>query len=132
MFKPQHCGLFFTENHVGQARRDRDSEPFRMAYLYLHDREQQGADAAQWNGLRYRFEGDENAGEIAIAALERYISEPMIEDMTYLDVVAQTMMLAQAFEMTRDHSAWAQGGQIRWLNLFQDRVNTLSTSPWLA
>ncbi|MEP7290868.1 MAG: alginate lyase family protein [Chloroflexota bacterium] len=131
MFKPQHCGLYFTFDHVNQARRERDSEPFRSALLYLRDREQRGADAAQWNGLRYRVEADERAGEQAIATLEDCISEALTEDMTYLDTVAQTMTLAQAFEMTRDHPAWRPDAQNRWLSLFQDRVNTLSHSPYM-
>ncbi|MFN8562512.1 MAG: alginate lyase family protein [Anaerolineae bacterium] len=130
MFKPLHCGLYFTFDHVGQARRERDSEPFRSAYQYLREREQQGAQAAQWYGLRYRFDADDDAGELAIAALERYMGEPLIEDMTYLDAVAQTMMLAQAFEMTRDHPAWRRDAQFTWLNAFQERVNELSVSPY--
>ncbi|HVU11503.1 MAG TPA: alginate lyase family protein [Phototrophicaceae bacterium] len=130
MFKPQHCGLYFTPDHIAQARRDQDAEPFRSAFLYLLDREQQGAEAAQWYGLRYRFANDDQAGELTIAALERYVSEPVIEDMTYLDTVAQTMMLAQAFEMVREHPAWSPDGQVQWLNLFQDRVSTLSSSPY--
>ncbi len=97
MFKPQHCGLYFTRDHVIQARRDQDLEPFRSAFLYLRDREQQGAQAALWYGLRYCFDSEDKSGELAIAALERYINEPIIEDMTYLDTVAQTLMLAQAF-----------------------------------
>ena len=40
------------------------------------------------------------------------------------------MMLAQAFEMTRDHPAWQPTARPVWLNLFQERVNTLSTSPY--
>ena len=131
MFKPQHCGLFFTSEHVEQARRERDSEPFRAAFLYLRDREQRGPEAAQWHGLRYRFEDDDAAGALAIAALERAIDEPLTEDVTYLDAVAQTIMLAQAFEMLRDHPAWRLDGQTRWLNLFQDRVGMLSNSPYM-
>ncbi|MEO8395039.1 MAG: DUF1998 domain-containing protein, partial [Chloroflexota bacterium] len=74
MFKPQHCGLYFTNDHIGQARREQDSEPFRSAFLFLRDREQQGAEAAQWNAFRYRFQGDEDAGEKAVDML---IYDPM-------------------------------------------------------
>src|SRR5215204_1476333 len=106
MFKPLHCGLYFTPDHVAQARRDRDHEPFRSALLYLRDREQRGAEAAAWNGLRYRFEADELAGAQAIADLEDCIADPLTEDMTYLDTIGQALALAQAFEMTRDHPGW--------------------------
>lgn len=130
MFKPLHCGLYFTPEHVAQARRERDTEPFRSAFIYLREREQKGAEQAQWNGLRYRFESDEQAGDRAIDDLESCIADPLTEDMTYLDTIGQTMTLAQAFEMTRDHPAWQPGAQARWLALFEDRVNTLSVSPY--
>lgn len=125
-----HCGLYFTEAHVQQAQRERGSEPLRSAFLYLHEREQRGAEAAQWHGFRYRFENDENAGELAVERLETCIDEPLTEDMTYLDTVAQTLMLAQSFELVRSHPAWSADGQARWLGLYQDRVNTLSASPY--
>ncbi len=130
MFNPQHCGLYFTQEHIRQARRDQDNEPFLSAFLYLHDREQQGAEAAQWCGLRYRFEDDERAGEAAVTTLYGCISDPLTEDITYLDAVAQTMMLAQSFELLREHPAWVPGDQVTWLNLFQERVNSLSISPY--
>lgn len=130
MFIPQHIGLYFTSEHIEQARREHDSEPFRSAFLYLRDREQQGADAAQWNGYRYRFDLDRRAGEDAIDQLQRCIEDPLTEDMTYLDTVAQNILLAQSFEMVRDHPAWYPGAQQQWVNAFADRVNTLAVSPY--
>jgi hypothetical protein len=130
MFKPNHCGLYFTETHIQQAQRNRDREPFLSAFLYLHDREQRGAAAAQWHALRYRFEDDSNAGETAVGELDNAIAAPITDDLTYLDAVAETMMLAQSFEMTRDHPAWMESAKTRWLDLLQDRVNTLSDSPY--
>ncbi|MBI1259073.1 MAG: hypothetical protein GC204_16510 [Chloroflexi bacterium] len=130
MFKPQHCGLYFTDEHIAQARREQDTEPYHSAFLYLRDREQHGADAAQWNAFRYRFQEDEEAGDRAIAALERWIDEPLTDDTTYIDSIGQTIMLAQTFEMMRDHPTWEAERQENWLNLFTDRVMTLSTSPY--
>src|SRR5689334_9881394 len=120
MFKPQHCGLYFTDDHIRQARREQDVEPFHSAFLFLRDREQQGAEAAQWNAFRYRFQGDEDAGDKAVASLERWIDEPLTDDTTYIDSIGQTIMLAQAFEMMRVHPAWDATRQINWLNLFSD------------
>jgi len=130
MFKPQHCGLYFTDDHIRQARREQDIEPFHSAFLFLRDREQQGADAAQWNAFRYRFQDDQDAGDKAVAALERWIDEPLTDDTTYIDSIGQTIMLAQAFEMMRVHPEWDAAHQVNWLNLFSDRVMTLSTSPY--
>ncbi|MEO8397478.1 MAG: alginate lyase family protein, partial [Chloroflexota bacterium] len=52
------------------------------------------------------------------------------DDTTYIDTIGQTIMLAQAFEMMRSHPAWELTSQTNWLNLFSDRVMTLSTSPY--
>jgi hypothetical protein len=130
MFNPQHYGLYFNHEHVAQVRRARDQEPFRSAVLYLHDREQRGFDEGQWLGLRYRFESDEAAGAEAVAALESCIVEPFTDDVTYLDAIGQMMALAQGFELTRDHPAWGAGALVRWLNLYQERVDELSRSPY--
>lgn len=129
-FRPQHVGLYFTQEHVAAARRDRDREPLRASYLMLSDREQTGAEMAQWGGLRYRFNEDERAGEKAAQTLMQCIDAPLSEDMTYLDSVAQTIMLAQTFELLRDLRAFAYAEQVRFMNTLQMRVNTLSTSPY--
>ena len=130
MFKPQHCGLYFTHEHIGQARREQDSEPFHSAFLYLRDREQHGAEAAQWNAFRYRFQDDEDAGEPSRRrppTLDRRAADRRYH---LYRSIGQTIMLAQAFEMMRDHPAWESTRQINWLNLFTDRVMALSTSPY--
>ena len=64
-FRPQHVGLYFTHEHITAARRDRDRDPLRAAYLMLNDREQSGMEVALWGAFRYRFNEDERAGEIA-------------------------------------------------------------------
>ncbi len=129
-FNPQHVGLYFTHEHIQVARSERDKEPFRAAFLYLIDREQTGAQGAQWCGLRYRFEGDDRAAEQAHEALLKQIEMPITEDETYLTSVAKTVMLTQTFEMVRDHPSFDYNAQVRFLNTLQERVNALSTSPY--
>jgi hypothetical protein len=129
-FRPQHVGLYFTQEHIAAAQRDRDREPFRSAFLMLADREQAGVEAALWGGLRYRFVQDERAGENAAQALMRAIDVPPSDDLTYLDSVAQTITLVQAFEMLRDHRAFSFAEQTRFMNTLQMRVGALSASPY--
>lgn len=129
-FRPQHVGLYFTQEHIVAARRDRDREPFRAAYLMLNDREQTDAQAANWGAFRYRFNMDERAGKLAIEALMKAIDAPLSDDVTYLHSVAETIMLTQSFEMLRDHGGFAYGEQIRFLNTLQMRVSSLSASPY--
>ncbi len=129
-FRPQHFGLYFTHDQITAARRNRDREPFRTAYLMLNDREQTGSEVALWGAFRYRFNEDERAGEIAAAALMRAIDVPPSDDVTYLDTVAQTIMHVQAFEMLRDHRALSYAEQVRFLNTLQMRISSLSQSPY--
>ena len=129
-FRPQHVGLYFTHEHITAARRDRDRDPLRAAYLMLNDREQSGTEVALWGAFRYRFNEDERAGEIAAEALMRAIDVQPSDDLTYLDTVAQTIMFVQAFEMLRDHRALTYAEQVRFLNTLQMRVTELSQSPY--
>lgn len=129
-FQPQHIGLYFSPEHIATARRSRDREPFRSAYLMLADREQTGNEAALWGAFRYRFNMDERAGENAAQTLMRAIDVPLSDDLTYLDSVAQMLMLAQAFEMLRDHRALTYAEQTRFMNMLQLRVHEMGFSPY--
>lgn len=124
-----HCGLYFTPEHIEQARRERNQEPFLSAWLYLRDREQSGAAEARWCGLRYRFSDDHEAGESAIHALEKFTNNEKSEANTYLDAVFETLVLAQTFEMVREHPAFAADARRRWLEFLATRISTLANSP---
>lgn len=124
-----HFGLYFTAEHIQLAQRERDQEPFLSAWLYLRDREQNGAAEAQWNGLRYRFSDDLEAGEAAILALERLTVDDHSTTNTYLEAVFETLVLAQTYEMVREHPSWIAEERQRWLEFLSARLSTLDSSP---
>src|SRR5690606_23335403 len=72
MFQPQHYGLYFTDESVQRARKQRDQEPFRSAWTLLRQRKPLDLLAlAQHQGLLYRFDGDDEAGARAVRILEQ-------------------------------------------------------------
>src|SRR5262245_11098432 len=88
MFKPQHAGIYFTDEHIQQAQKNRDSEPYAAAWARLHEMsEADGLIAAQLNGLRYRFEGNDDAGEKTVDLL-RHGDINIGEDTIYIEAVA--------------------------------------------
>jgi hypothetical protein len=125
----QHCGLYFTPEHIQLAQRERNQEPFLSGWMYLRDREQNGAAGAQWSGLRYRFSDDYKAGESAIHALDKFTDNAQSEAQTYLDAIFETLVLAQAFEMVREHPAFAVDTRKRWLEFLAARISTLENRP---
>lgn len=124
----QHYGLYFTPEHIQLARRERNQEPFLSAWLYLRDREQSGAAEAQWCGLRYRCSDDHDAGEAAIRLLEKFTDDERSTANTYLEAIFETLILAQTFEMVRDHPAFEADDRKRWLDFFSARLSTLENS----
>ncbi len=116
-----HCGLYFTDVHIRQARRHRAREPQKSAWDFLLEQEQTGAPAAiQWGGLRYRFDGDEAAGERAALALME--AEPPAEAAAPLEAMRAALVQAQNFEMLRDHPASTPARRSRWMESFAEQV----------
>src|SRR5262249_15193351 len=125
MLKPQHFGLYFTQEHVTLAREQMDHEPFQAAWHMLEDREQTGIAAAQWHGLRYRFNQNDAEGEKGVQTVCDSVNTPPNEDAIYLDTVADTLTLAHAFEMVRNHLAFLPSIQSDWLQAYAARVSLL-------
>ncbi len=119
----QHCGLYFTPEHIQQARHQREQEPYPAAWKLL------GAYLpanplvlAQLQGLRYRFSDDAQSGEQAVEILQ---NDPFTveSNQSYLETVAALVTQAQIFEMVRDHPAWAN--QALWLEAFAGRIQAV-------
>jgi len=124
----EHCGLFFTREHIEAARRERDREPLREAWAYLAQREQTGLQAAQWWGLRALFSDDRAAGAQAVDLVRDCIDDDLISGRSFLEAVMSAVTLAQAFEMTRDHDAWAPLERQQWLDKFAATVSLIDAS----
>lgn len=121
-FSPAHYGLYFTPEHVRSARRSRNREPFASAYTMLHDRQQSGAQQAQWLALRYRFDEATHDGAAALADMLHWLESGLSPDWTYIQGVQETLVLAHTLEMLRDHPALTPAQLKRALELMWGRV----------
>jgi hypothetical protein len=131
MFQPIHCGLYFTQEHIQQARDQQESEPFRAAWAMLHQRRQVDLLAlAQWQGLLYRFDDDAEAGARAVRILQQDDLMPS-NPSNHIELVAAALTQAQCFEMVRDHPAFTDSGE--WMQQFRGVVSEFnqSSGDWL-
>ncbi len=127
MFKPQHCGLYFTSEQVQTARKQRDREPFASAWQLLHDSEQDGdLPGAQWLGLRALFAEDDAAGWRALPLLLAALSAPI--EQGYHEELAIALALGQGIELLRP--VLMQDGQLDAARAaYSQRVTDLLTPP---
>lgn len=113
----QHFGLYFTSEHVQQAHRAADQ--FQPAWNLL--RTYFPTDlltGAQINGLRYRLDDDEAAGQNGLDLLRQLgmsISESDFDSLT------TAVALAQCYELVRDFDS-----QSGWLDSFAAHVEQLN------
>jgi hypothetical protein len=131
MFQPIHCGLFFTDEHIQQARDQRDAEPFRAAWAVLRQRRQVDLlPLVQWQGLLYRFDDDADAGVRAVRILQQDDLMPA-NPANGLELAAAALTQAQCFEMVRDHPEFTQPGE--WMQRFRAIVDDLNRAAgdWL-
>jgi hypothetical protein len=124
----QHFGLFFTSEHVQNARKHRNAEPFRTAWDYLQNNDSPPGTLArlQWNGLRYRFGEHVGAGEEAVISLQNGVRLDIESGGELFEAFATTITLAQCFEMVRSHPALSSEAQAIWLGRFSSQVELLN------
>lgn len=106
-----HGGLFFSEQQLTTARKYAGRVPFAAAWGLLRGAAHppftpaEGLPTAQWDGLRYRLDGDQNAGERAVLALGDLPFTP--DDLPYAQAAAHTLIYAQCLTLVQDHPALA-------------------------
>lgn len=122
-FQPQHTGLYFSAEHIEQARQGRGRNPLKSAWAFLDEyAAPDNLSALIADGLRYRFNDNAAAGQQAVNALQE-LNPP---EMPYRDDVLATVALAQGFEMARSHPAFSDTAQRDWQMEFSARVERLN------
>ncbi len=119
----QHCGLFFMADQIEHAQQNRARPPFDKAWALLAQEQADGLAQAQWDGLRWRFQADANAGERAAIELQRGAS---FEADGFWQGLRDAITAAQTFEMVRDHPTMSDDGRKLWINQFSASVNNLN------
>src|SRR5258707_14264866 len=109
----QHCGLYFTPDHIQVAHENVNREPFQSAWLYLstqslNDDSINDSDLIL-QAFRYRLNSNRDAGEQVVQALQSGYGLNLDSYSTYFDALVTGVVLAQAAELVRDHPAFASG-----------------------
>lgn len=129
-----HFGLYFTASQVDQARKDRDLTPLKPAWDYLHQaRPDTPLSALILNGLRYRFDDHQAAGEQAVITLVNGLGLDAARAESYFDALATGVTLAQAIELARDYPGAVELPN-RWLGDYThlcDELNHLRENAGL-
>jgi len=119
-----HFGLYFTSEHVETARKNRDRDRRRTPFAAAWDLLLNGnvppdtPGAIQWNGLRYRFDDNLDAGEQAVIDLQNSVGFHLDSNANVFDALALHIALGQCAELVRDHPAWTPDSQAAWLQRY--------------
>lgn len=120
-----HFGIYFTAQHVEDARQHRKRAPFDAAYTWLNTAQSDDPIAdAIIDGFRWRFNADEQAAGRGVAFIERGVGF----DASGLDYVGQCMhwmALGHAFEMLRDGTTLSDEMRRGWLRVYGQHVDAL-------
>lgn len=118
MPKFQHDGLFFGDNPIQTARKDRDRAPFTAAWAFLEGSAPSDSIAAMvWHGFRARLLEDADSLASAITALNTLIESPTAD----FAALETTIALAQTYELVR-----GQATDTAWENRFASRIDMLN------
>ena len=114
MFKPKHCGLYFSEAQANSAREQREAEPTFSAWAALRRRRPATPLLqAQQDALLYRLDGDVAAGARALRSLPS--AEIEREGVGGIAQIAALLTQAQCHELLHDHpdfhwrAVWQKG-----------------------
>lgn len=103
MLQPQHIGLFFSNEHIQNAHKNRQRAPLKDAWAFLNESRFDGIAGAQLGGLRYRFSDDADAGRNALQKLEQQLQGELAPDAPFFDAVGETVALLQGYDMLHNH-----------------------------
>ncbi|MFW5692001.1 MAG: alginate lyase family protein [Chloroflexota bacterium] len=128
MFSPQHFGLTFTDWHVQRARQNRRKVPYERAWEQLTGPSDQidgagGSVRLLLQAMVYRFNADVTSGAQAVDGLQMVAPDQVVPD---LGALAETGLLAQVFELLRDHPAWTATVLNTWQDGFRTRLEVLN------
>ena len=95
-----HYGLFFTEEHLQRAQKNKGKAPFKAAWEFLSIPHEDTNTETLLNGYRYRL-GDTQAGENAYQNVMNWLeNEALHHD---LSDVRLALLMGQTLELIRPH-----------------------------
>ena len=109
----QHCGLYFTPDHIRAAHDHMNREPIQSAWVFLSTKPLNESVTNDTDlilhGCRYRLSDNPDSGEAVVRALESGYNLDLTTYNTYFDALAAGVTLAHAAELVRDHASFPPG-----------------------
>jgi hypothetical protein len=127
-FQPLHCGVYFTADHIREAKLYANRPPFQAAWENLSkNRGANPQDSILRAALRYRLADEAGDIENTTSHLLDLVTRRPTNDVGKLDEIGDLLTLAQSFECLRDHPSYSKRDQTAWLEAFFERMNVLNT-----
>jgi len=128
----QHCGLYFTPNHIQAAHENVNREPIQSAWMFLstQDLEDSVTNDSQLilHAYRYRLSNNHDSGEQVVQALLSGYGLNLDNYPTYFDALAGGVILAHAAELVRNHPGFAPRF-VEWQTHYVNFVDILQQTP---
>lgn len=125
----QHCGLYFTPDHIQAAHEHAKREPFQTAWNFLNKWEGQNPlDVLIIDAFRYRLASEKSAGQQVVATLQSRFGFDLSAYSTYFDALLTAITLAQVAELVRDEPDFA-ANRSAWLTDYTYFVDQLQHPP---
>ncbi len=109
----QHCGLYFTPDHIQAAHEHVNHEPIQSAWAFLSTQELNDSVTNDseliLHAYRYKLSSNRDSGEQVVQALQSGYGLNLDAYATYFDALVAGVTLAHAAELVRDHADFASG-----------------------
>ncbi|MCU0497137.1 MAG: alginate lyase family protein [Anaerolineae bacterium] len=129
MIEFQHYGLYFGRNQIKEAQKHAKRAPFKVAWELLQTKTPLDLlTSTHWHGLRYRFEGDRDAGEQAALNLPQLLVDEGSPSL--FDALRYTLIVAQCVELIRDHPS-LQMDALRWFEWRANQIAALENASYV-
>lgn len=128
----QHCGLYFTPDHIQAAHEYVNREPFQSAWMFLST-QTLGEHIAHDSDLilhayRYKLSNNHESGEQVVRALQAGYGLDINAYSTYFDALVTAVTLAHAAELVRDQADFAPTLSA-WQSDYANFVDQLQHTP---
>ncbi len=128
----QHCGLYFTPDHIQAAHENVNREPIQSAWMFLSTQDVNDSvmndSELILHAYRYKLTSNGDSGEQVIRALQSGYGLDLNRYTTYFDALVTGVTLAHAAEMVRDHADFASGFAV-WQANYANFADQLQHPP---
>ncbi len=123
----QHCGLYFTPDHIQAAHEHSKREPFQTAWEFLnHWQGQNPLDSLIIDAFRYRLANERAAGQQVVSTLQSGFGLDITAYSVYFDALATAVTLSQVAELIRNEPDFQRSA---WLGDYTYLVDQLQRPP---